>query len=239
MNSSIKEVYLQNNNQFIMLVTYTPGFDLNKIYSVFVDDLKLKPIFLDNKFNLYPPDIKFINYHNINKIINKEFKNFNLINNIDNMNKYSPNIVIFGLSFPVSKLSFKVNLHIHLTLNYSLFMQSLKDNKVTSINKEYFKNCTDLIQNNNIIKYFNIKNYNTIENDLDNIFNYVIYFWEKAVYGKNYKLCKKNLYDKNDKNDKYDKDNKYDKKQKENKEDKYKEYDFYDDYKMNEKNKKN
>ena len=55
---------------------------------------------------------------------------------------------------------------------------------------EYLKNSEKFLDDNIINKYYNIQSYDErdIEDVMNKIFDFIVQFWEKNIYGKKYKL---------------------------------------------------
>ncbi len=195
MNINIKDAFLMKNKKFIILISYTPGIELNNFFDLFQKSLNLKLLFLHND-NLYPNNINFINFNDLTEKIYGELSNIDKIKNIPNLSKNGPAIAIFGLSFPPDKIKFNYDLHIHLSLSKKLFNKSITDNDIKNIDPEYYNKSIEFTKDNKINKYFNVKSYDDDDFNqlLDNIFDYIIEYWEKSVYGKNYdKLSSKTI----------------------------------------------
>lgn len=187
MNYNIKDAYLKLNKKFILLVTHTPGLKIDSLVNLFTNDLQLHTIlFYDN-------DLTIIN-NKINSLLDDD----------SNKMKISPAflgsaICIIGTTFPSKSLNFNPDLHIHLTLSktkyYTIFPDKSRDD---------YDNLSKIILNDKINKYFNIKDINITEdyqiddNKLDEIFNYIIEFYEKNVYKSKYDMYSTKKDKKND-----------------------------------------
>jgi hypothetical protein len=190
MKPNIKEVFLMKNINFILLVSYTPGIKLDLFKTVFINELQLKPIMINTDDNTFPENFNSINYDNLNKLVTDELQVYNNMKSVNDFNKINTGIVIFGHSFDNSKLKFKPDIHIHLSLSQKLF-NTETDNSMLDYLKLYEEN----IKNNIINKYFNIKTYDDIDDILNKIFIFIINFWEKNIYKNNYDLFQTKIDD--------------------------------------------
>jgi len=168
---NIYDAYLYKFKKFILAFSYTPGFDFSPIVSDISKSFALRIIHLDNN-----------NYDDLNNKVNT------IINeNIQTKNNHYVGILIHGLNFDQSKIKFQIDLQLHFSLSSQLF---LKLNPKSSIDD--YNNLKNVLNNNKINKYYNIKSDPTIELN-DSVFDKIIDFIEFKVYGKNYEeLASKN-----------------------------------------------
>lgn len=177
MKYNIYEAFLYKFKQFILGITYIPGFDISNIIDDISKTFSLIPIKLNDDFNL---DNK--NLENFNKKVNNiiEENNLRIKSNFPIQNIQG--ILIYGLTLPDKLLSFNINFHLHLSLNKEMYK---KLNKNADI-KEY-NNFQKLLENNKIHKYYNIKT--ELNKKLNNnIFDKIVDFIEFKLYGKDYNI---------------------------------------------------
>ena len=200
---NIKDFFLQLNKKFILFVSYSPGFKLDNFRSVFENDLGLLPMTL-NCDEMYPKNIDFINFDDLNLKINEKIKN------LDTLKSNILCYVIYSLSFPKKKINFHYDLHIHLSVKSKLFYETLIIDKIVGVSPEYLKNSEKFLDDNIINKYYNIQSYddNDVDDILNKIFDFVVQFWEKNIYGKKYKLfAPKNIINQHQNNNNINDDN--------------------------------
>lgn len=92
------------------------------------------------------------------------------------MEKKVQGIILCGNSFPSDKLGFKVNYHIHLSLNKTLLGEVVK-----GVSYEEY---TESIKDNFINKYLNIKPGYEVEKVGDDIFDNIIAHIDSIVHKK-------------------------------------------------------
>lgn len=84
-------------------------------------------------------------------------------------------LILCGRQFPKDKLDFRVNLHIHLSLNKTLFSrQKMED----------YETYTEELKTNFINKYINIKPEYDIEKIADDVFDYIVSAIDKIVHSE-------------------------------------------------------
>jgi len=177
MDYNIKDAFLKLNKKFILLVTHTSGIKIESIVNLLSNDLTLKTIIS------YDTDFSIIN-NKINTILEDD----------KNKMKLSPvylgsSIAIIGTSFPTNLIKFNVDLHIHISISKTKYLAIYPEKT-----KDDYDNLSKLISNDKINKYFNIKDNNITEDNqldeskLDEVFNYIIDFYEKSVYKTKYEM---------------------------------------------------
>jgi hypothetical protein len=120
------------------------------------------------------------NYDKLNKDIDKiieENKTITLTTTT-----YGTGILIYGLNLPSKLLKFQIDIHLHFALSGNLF---LKTNSSSTL--EEYNNLRNLLVDNKIHKYFNIKSNRSIEIN-NSVFDKIIDYLEFKVYDKDYKL---------------------------------------------------
>ena len=152
MDINIKDAFLMKNKKFIIFISYTPGIELDDFFNLFQKNIDLKLIVLSND-NIYPDNFDFINFNDLTDKIYNELSNIDKIKNIPNLIKNGPAIAIFGLSFPIDKIKFNYDLHIHLSLSKKLFNKSLIDNDIKNIDPDYYNKSNEFTKDNKINKY--------------------------------------------------------------------------------------
>jgi len=178
MSLTIKDAFLKKNNKFIIIITHINGLNTESIINLLINDLGLNVIkFYDNNYDILN--------NNINSIINKNQTNINLINNKNSSTYNDLSIAILSHSIPIDSIKFKPNLHIHLSISKTKYLNIFTDKTKTD-----YDNDLKLIINNKINKYFNIKddlldsNNNILDNKLDDIFDYIIDYWHYNLYNE-------------------------------------------------------
>ena len=184
---NVKQNYLEINQQFILLISYIPGFDIDKIKDVFTKDLDLLLIELKPKEKIkgLPKTNSQFNYSQLKKKINDEFDAHNYSNDIDYNDMYFPSIAIIGHTFPKDKLMFNYDCHIHISVNNKKFMEL--NPKAPN---DYYKTYNTQLKNNTITKYINFKEGDNYEDLKNEIFLHIINQWEKRIYGSKYETYK-------------------------------------------------
>ena len=180
MSFNIKDAYLKFNKKFILLITYTSGINIESLIHLFKNDLEFNIVLSNNNIAE--------TYNDLNTNIN------NILFEDENKMKIAPayfgsSIVIFGQSFPSNLIKFNYDLHIHISISKSKYYTIYPEKS-----KNDYDDLSKIISNNKINKYFNIKD-NNITNDyqlddtkLDEIFNFIIDYFEKNVYKSKYDM---------------------------------------------------
>jgi hypothetical protein len=182
MPHNIYEAFLYKYKKYIVALSYTPGLDVNNIITDLQETFNLTIIKLDGD-ELLTSDAKF-DYDSLNNKVDKLLteNDFKLKTNLDGY--YGKGILIHGLFFPPNKLTFRIDLQIHISLTVTQFLKSNLDKGYTIDNYNNFKT---LLETNKINKYFNVRN--EINNELnDSIYNKIIDWLEYKIYGPNYEL---------------------------------------------------
>lgn len=181
---NVYDAYLYKFKKFILVLTYTPGFNIQFIIDSIVDTFKLHPVKLEGS-EMLNGDSTF-NYDKLNKDVNELLEDNNRILNQNPKNYYGTGLLLYGLSFPADKLHFNIDLHLHFSNTISLFLKSTADPtgkyRYTADDYNKFK---QLLSNNKIHKYFNLKSDPTEEIN-DSVHDKIIDFIEFKIYGKNY-----------------------------------------------------
>jgi len=166
---NVYEAFLYKNKQFIFALSFTPGLDIKKI----INDISLPFNFVLIKLEKNND----INYTKLNKDVNIILEENELKINSNTPIHHIKGILIYGISFPPKLLQFKIDIHLHISLSKNIYLKYNNDD----LYNHYLK----LLDSNIIYKYFNIKDEDININDL--IFDKIIEFIEKNVYGKDYK----------------------------------------------------
>lgn len=181
---NIYEAFLYKYKKFILALSYTPGFDINPIIEDISKTFSLLVIKLEGS-----PMLKSDSSFDYNKLNNNVLKL--LDDNNDKLKNNLPNylgigILIYGLNFPLKSLKFQIDLHLHMSTSLNMFLKTnvSSDGNVLYTVDDYNK-LKDLMNDNKIHKYFNIKSETPVELN-DKIFDKIIDFIEFKVYGKDY-----------------------------------------------------
>jgi len=172
---NIFEAYLYRFKKFILVFSYTPGFDINFIIEDIQQTFNLRVIKLDG--NSYLRADSVFNYDKLNTDVNNllEKKEVSLTTIT-----YGTAILIHGLAFPTNLLKFQIDIHLHFALSATLFLKTIEDATLQEYN-----NFKILLEDNIIHKYFNIKSDKSI--DINNsVFDKIIDYLEFKVYGEKY-----------------------------------------------------
>lgn len=169
---NVYEAYLYKFRQFIFVLSYSPGIDIKSI----IDDIALPFNFRIIKLENIKDSDDF-DYNKLSNDVNKILNENKLTINGDGPIHNIKGILIYGLNFPVKSLFFKVDIQYHLSLSKKLYFKFNNDDKY-----EYY---SKIVESNKINKYFNIKE-EINKNINDQIYDKLIEFIEKKVYGKNY-----------------------------------------------------
>ena len=175
---NIYEAFLYTFKQFILVCSYTPGFDIDFIIDDMIKTFNLKLIKLEGPTNLKLDSV--FNYDKLNNDVAKYLEQNKEVTSTTT--NYGTGILICGLNFPSKSLNFQVDLHLNFSLSSNLYLKSISNSTV-----EDYNNLKIILINNKINKYFNIKSNKSTEIN-DSVFDKIIDYLEFKVYGKNYKL---------------------------------------------------
>jgi hypothetical protein len=174
---NVYEAYLYKYKKCILAFSYIPGINIDFIVNDIAKTFNMKIVKLSiNNNNL--------DYDKLNKdvenIINENNKFIESIHpNVDTNNPYyGQGILIYGLSFPQTKITFKIDRQFHFSLSQVLY---LKLNPNSTI-EEYNRLIAD-ITTNNVNRYLNIKSEITMDINND-VYNRIIDYFESRVYSK-------------------------------------------------------
>ena len=175
---NIYEAYLYTFKKFILVLSYTPGFNIQEI----IDDIKptfnLHLIKLDGPTDLNSNSI--FNYNKLNSEVNDYLEKNKEV--FLTTTTYGTGILIYGLNFPTNLLKFDVDLHLHFSLSTKLFLENNP-----SLTLDDYNNFKIILEDNKINKYFNIKSMALTEIN-NSVFDKLIDYFEFKVYGENYNM---------------------------------------------------
>jgi len=181
---NIYDAFLYKYKKFILAFTYTPGFDPNLIIDDIGKTFNLFIIKLDGPSMLKSDSI--FDYDKLNDKIDKLLLESSDKLNTNIIGHYGQGILIYGLNFPLNKLKFQIDLHLHFSTSLGMFLKSNtnQDGQILYTVDDYNK-FKDILAENKVHKYFNIKSDVTTE-VADAVFEKIIDFLEFKVYGKDY-----------------------------------------------------
>jgi hypothetical protein len=167
MSKNIYDAYLYKYKKFILIISYTPGINIDFL----IDDIS-------KTFNLKKIKLFEMNYDETNNKVNKylEENEFNINNSLEHY--YGIGLLIYGHTFPIDNLKFRPDLQLHISSSLKMFLNFDKKNT-----KEMYDNLTNSLVNNKINKYYNIKHPINIEFN-DKIYDKIIDFIMYKVYDK-------------------------------------------------------
>lgn len=175
---NVYEAYLHTFKNFILVLSYSPSFDIDFV----IDDMKqtfnFKVVKLEGPSILNAESV--FNYDKLNADVNKILEDNKEITST-NMT-FGTGILVYGLNFPNDMLKFQVDVHLHFSLSVNLFLKLNKDQTIDNYNS-----LKTLLSTNTINKYFNVKSLKSTEMN-DSVFDKIIDYVEFKVYGKNYKI---------------------------------------------------
>lgn len=174
---NVYEAFLYKYKKFILTFSYIPGINIDFVVSDIAKTFNMKVVKLSIDNN--EPNYDKLN-NEVNKIIDDNNKLIESIHpNVDtNKPYYGQGILIYGTSFPQTKLTFKIDRQFHFSLSQTSY---LKVNPKSTI-EEYNKLVADMTTNI-VNRYFNIKSEITIDTNND-IYNRLIDYFESRVYSK-------------------------------------------------------
>lgn len=179
-NYNIYDAYLYKYKKLILIITYTPGLDISDLITDISQSFNMRTIKLEGPDMIKKDNLEQYNYKKINNDVATILKE-----NDDKLNSifkgyYGQGILLYGLSFPKSKIEFRADLHLHLSVSQKMFI------KLNSgVEGSLYDSFKDILSQNIINKYYNLKTDMTDEIN-DTIFYKIIDFIEQKVYGKNY-----------------------------------------------------
>jgi len=101
---------------------------------------------------------------------------------------FAKGILIYGLNFPPDKLTFPIDLQLHYSASMSMFFKAHTDElNIPIYNIDDYNDVKQIVSNNKINKYFNIKSVIGTEIN-DGTFEKIIDFLEWKIYGKDYNI---------------------------------------------------
>jgi hypothetical protein len=175
---NIYEAFLYTFKNFILVLTYTPGFDIDFIIDDMIQTFNFKLIKLEGPSDLKQDSI--FNYDKLNNDVIKYIEDNKEITSTTT--SYGTGILITGLNIPSNILKFKIDLHLHFSLSSNLYLKTVKDSSIDEYNK-----FQSILVDNKINKYFNIKSFKSIEIN-NSVFEKIIDYLEFKIYGKDYNI---------------------------------------------------
>lgn len=180
-NRSIYDAYLYKFHNFVVIISYTPGSYIKNIIKDINEPFQFNIVKLKVKNKEYQYDI--LN-DKIEKLMAQNETYYNT-----NKPELIRGILIYGHTFPINKIKFNIDFHIHISLSQEVYLSINPDKTFEQYTK--YKTIT---KDNYINKYFNVKKEITIELN-DDIYNIIIDFIEFKVYEKQYeKFTSKHNY---------------------------------------------
>jgi hypothetical protein len=174
---NVYEAYLYKYKKFILAFSYIPGINIDFAVDDIAKTFNMKVVKLSTKNN--ENDYDKLNKE-IDRIIDENNKFLESIHpNVDtNKPYYGQGILICGLSFPQTKITFKIDRQFHFSLSQTTY---LKLNSNSTI-EEYNKLVANIITNT-VNRYFNIKSEITMDTN-NNIYDRLIDYFESKLYSK-------------------------------------------------------
>lgn len=179
-NYNIYDAYLYKYKKLILIITHTPGLDISDLITDISQSFNMRTIKLEGPNMIKKDNLDQYNYKKVNNDVANILKENNDKLNSSFKGYYGQGILLYGLSFPKSKIEFKADLHIHLSITQKLFIKLNSD-----VEESLYDKFKDILIENIINKYYNLKTDMTDEIN-DTLFYKIIDFIEKKVYGKNY-----------------------------------------------------
>jgi hypothetical protein len=181
---TIYDAYLYKYKKFILALTYTPGYNIQYIIDDIIETFHLHPIKLEGSDMLSQNSV--FNYDKLNTEVNTMLEDDKHKLKHSPKGYYGTGILIYGLNFTPSKLNFQIDLQLHFSTPISMFLKSMAstDGKIIYTVDDYNK-FKDLMSDNKIHKYFNIKSEPSNEIN-DSVYAKIVDFFEFKVYGKDY-----------------------------------------------------
>lgn len=179
-NYNIYDAYLYKYKKFILIITHTPGLDITDLITDISQNFNMRTIKLEGPKMIKKDNLDQYNYKQVNNDVANILKENNDKLKSSFKGYYGQGILLYGLSFPKSKIEFRADLHLHLSITQKLFFK-LNSNVEGSL----YDSFKDILSQNIINKYYNLKTVMTDEiNDI--IFYKIIDFIEQKIYGKDY-----------------------------------------------------
>lgn len=169
----ITDVLFQKQSNYVVLVS---GLDTS---------------LLENVSLILSKDLRFtyLSFHHLPIEINENTPMINLKPINERVNTYIDNksggLIVSSLSFPKDRIAFKVDMHIHLSANKTMF-DHIKTKY--NYNDDLFVQYKSLMETNIVNKYINQKPDMDTEHLVDTIFYQIVDAIEKKVYGKKYEI---------------------------------------------------
>ena len=179
-NYNIYDAFLYKYKKLILIITHTPGLDITDLITDISQNFNMRTINLEGPKIIKKDNLDQYNYKKVNNDVANILKE-----NDDKLKSsfkgyYGQGILLYGLSFPKSKIDFRPDLHLHLSITQKQFIK-LNSNVEGSL----YDSFADILSQNIINKYYNLKTDMTDEIN-DTIFYKIIDFIEKKIYNKNY-----------------------------------------------------
>lgn len=181
---NIYDAYMYKYKKFILALSYTPGIDIQPI----IDDMSKAFNFITLKLEgpIMLKSDSIFNYDKLNEDIKKVLDENQKMIELNIPGILGKGIIIYGLNFPVPKITNPIDLQLHYSASLSMFLKANTDDfGLPQYTVDDFNNFKDLMGENKINKYFNIKSVVGSEIN-DSTFEKIIDFLEWKVYGKDY-----------------------------------------------------
>lgn len=179
---NVYDSFLYKNKKFILAFSYTPGFNIDFIIDDISKNFNLYVVRLDGPDYLNSESKSKFDFNKLNNKVGEILEESQHRLNSSVHGYFGQGILIYGLYLPNNLLKFNVDLHLHFSLNLTNFI---------TLNPKYngddYKKFNEILSDNKIQKYYNVKTNPTIELN-DQIFDKIIDFIELKVYGPNYSL---------------------------------------------------
>jgi hypothetical protein len=179
-NYNIYDAYLYKYKQLILIITHTPGLDISDLITDISQSFNMRTIKLEGPNMIKKDNLDQYNYKKVNNDVANILKEKDDKLNSSFKGYYGQGILLYGLSFPKTKIDFRADLHLHLSITQKLFIKLNSD-----VEGSLYDSFKDILSQNIINKYYNLKTDMTDEIN-DTIFHKIIDFIEQKVYGKNY-----------------------------------------------------
>lgn len=183
---NVYDAFLYKYRKFILVFTYTPGFNINYVIDDMSKAFNLQVLKLEGPTMLNNDSV--FDYNKLNDQMTKLLEENEMRLHTNLPDYYGKGILIFGLNFPQKSLTFQIDLQLHFSTSLPTFLKSniSPDGKIQYTADDYnrFK---DILADNKINKYYNIKGEPSIDLN-DSVFDKIIDFLEFKIYGKEYEL---------------------------------------------------
>lgn len=177
-NYNIYDAYLYKYKKLILIITHTPGLDISDLITDISQSFNMRTIKLEGPNMIKKDNLDQYNYKKVNNDVANILKENNDKLNSSFKGYYGQGILLYGLSFPKSKIEFKADLHIHLSITQKLFIKLNSD-----VEESLYDKFKDILIENIINKYYNLKTDMTDEIN-DTLFYKIIDFIEKKYMVK-------------------------------------------------------